>query len=393
MEPEITITSNVLMSDGIGKHGPSFFDLLHNDFKLSYNCIGEPNYKDIPKSLFPALASKFGGFGKFSLFTYILGLAENTGYSLGLLNTHKQLRGQCKINIAYTMFESDRITSSWTKILNEYYDFAIVPDQWLVQVYKDSGVNIPIFVIPLGMLLEPFLAADAEPSSDVFTFGMTGSFINRKNHLRVLNAFKHLFGNDNRFELKLHGRFGPLKDRIYDSVVQASIGNVSIDTRVFNSTEYLDFMKNLNCYVFPSKGEGLSITPREAIALGIPTIISNNTAHKTICDSGYAVPVKSEIKEPAVYEYFNNQQIGHCYDCTEEDLITQMKCVIDNYDVAKEQVKPGKEWVKQYLWSSLKPIYVNLFKAQGLALGDVNEITPNTWTTNSKILFEKMKNL
>ena len=59
--------------------------------------------------------------------------------------------------------------------------------------------------------------------------------------------------------------------------------------------KYIEFISTFDCYVNLSKGEGFSIPPRESLALGIPCIISDNTAHKTICDSGLVLPVTSKI--------------------------------------------------------------------------------------------------
>ena len=50
--------------------------------------------------------------------------------------------------------------------------------------------------------------------------------------------------------------------------------------------------------------EGFSITPREALAMKKPCILSNNTAHKKMCAKKYAYGVKSEIKESAYYNIF-----------------------------------------------------------------------------------------
>ena len=148
-------------------------------------------------------------------------------------------------------------------------------------------------------------------------------------------------------------------------------------------------MKSLDCYVFPSQGEGFSVTPREAIALGLPCILSNNTVHKTICDSGFVLPVKADQKSPAIYEVFNNSQLGYFYDCSLEDLCQAMLEVYNNYDQYIKNSLKGREWVKQYLWDSLKPTYLNLFRPKEIVLGDENIITDCILQTSSKKLYKK----
>jgi hypothetical protein len=73
--------------------------------------------------------------------------------------------------------------------------------------------------------------------------------------------------------------------------------NISVELKELERKGYEDFLASLDCYVTTSKGEGFSIIPREVLALGIPCIITNNTAQSTICSSGFVRSIKSEIPE------------------------------------------------------------------------------------------------
>ena len=379
---DLTIISNIMMSDGIGRQGIGMLKCVHQDLDVNVFRIGSPNYKDVPVELLNTLSKPFDGFGKVAFWTYILGLNEQ------MIPIHANIKSNIKI--AYTMFESDAIPNLWVKILNTYYDLAVVPDPWLVKVYKKCGVNIPIFVIPLGILIEDLLQHPLKSAkNDVFTFGMSAGFWQRKNHLKLLNAFAQEFGNNDKFKLKLHGRFGPYKVNVQKEVNKLNLKNVELIDVPLSNYEYNDFLKSLDCYVFPSQGEGFSVTPREAIALGLPCILSNNTVHKTICDSGFVLPVKADQKSPAIYEVFNNSQLGYFYDCSLEDLCQAMLEVYNNYDQYIKNSLKGREWVKQYLWDSLKPTYLNLFRPKEIVLGDENIITDCILQTSSKKLYKK----
>lgn len=383
---DLTVATNILMADGIGRQGIGLINLLHKDIKINVLQFPPCKYSEVPKEILPLLSQKFESFGKVLFWTYILGINDS------IMQYHKL--ADSKIKIAYSMFESSLIPPMWVKILNDYYDMVVVPDEWLVSVYKNSGVKKPIFVLPLGIIIEHFLEQPVkQKANDVFSFGMTGGFYRRKNHIKVLKAFKKNFANDPKYQLRVHGRFGPQADEIKKAFSDENVNNAVLYTGSFNQDTYLSFMNDLDCYVFVSQGEGFSITPRESLSLEIPTILSNNTVHKTICNSGFTFNVKADIKQQAKYEVFQNKTIGNYFDCDVNDLANEMLKVASNYEEALQKTRGAREWVKQYTWPSLKHKYLSLFKPSKISLGENNVILDDQIITNSKDLYNKYKEL
>ena len=383
--PDLTVATNILLSDGIGRQGIGLIQTLYDDLSINVLRFDPTLFKGITDSKTLAVLTKpFNSFGKVTFWTYILGLNEN------IISTHQKIDSDIKI--AYSMFESDAVPKLWVHILNKYYDVLVVPDKWLVQVYKNSGVNIPIFVLPLGIMLNKDWLTSQHTKNDVFTFGMTGGFWERKNHIKTMHAFVEAFGKSSEVKLKVHGRFGPFKNEVLQAYTDlGSPNNIEIISNVLDTQEYHKLMESIDCYVFISKGEGFSITPREAIAMGKPCILSKNTAHRTICDSGLVIPVESNIKTPAYYEVFG-QQIGNFFDCQKTDVTKAMLDVYKNYDKYQDKVKiDGPIWVKQYLWSELKNKYLSVIKPSKIVLGNKNEVHNDHLETNSKILHAKYK--
>ena len=56
-----------------------------------------------------------------------------------------------------SMFETTSIPESWVAKLNSYFDFVTVPDEYLVDVYKNAGVQIPIYLLPMGSFIEDWI--------------------------------------------------------------------------------------------------------------------------------------------------------------------------------------------------------------------------------------------
>jgi glycosyltransferase involved in cell wall biosynthesis len=383
---DVTIIGNVCRFDGIGNHLLIFLQSVKDYLKTNILPLPPTNYKGVPQDLLKELIKPFNGFGTVSLWTYILGLNEMA------VENHQKIKSDIKM--AFFVFESDRIPMFWKDILNTYYNLVIVADENLVGVLKSSGVNIPIFVIPLAILIENLLEKPLKTSpGEPFTFGMSAGFWKRKNHIKLLDAFASEFGNDPKFKLKLHGRFGPYKKDIDFAVNSYNLKNVELTGGQLSAEEYDNFVDSIDVWAYPSMGEGYSITPREALALGRPCILSNNSAHKTICNSGFVIPLTANIKTPAIYELFGTKPIGNFYDCRTQDLAILMREVYNNYDKYLEQAKGGKEWVKQYLIENLKATYVNLLKPKKITFGDKNLVTADIFQTNDKKLYTKMKSV
>src|SRR5690606_6742478 len=132
----------------------------------------------------------------------------------------------------------------------------------------------------LGILIEDLLKIPLKEKFGVpFVLGMSPGFWDRKNHIKILRQFAKKFANNPSFKLKLHGRGGPFKKEVEREVASMKLSNLEFLNESLSVSKYNSFMEEIDCYVFPSMGEGFSITPREVLALGRPCIVSNNTAH------------------------------------------------------------------------------------------------------------------
>ncbi len=154
--------------------------------------------------------------------------------------------------------------------------------------------------------------------------------------------------------------------------------------------EYLEFLQSLDCYVLLSRGEGFSITPREAMALGVPCILSNNTAHKTICDSGYV----SWVPCPYVVDSCSFGLGGlpvRDFDCSAKDTQWALRDMYEHYDIYYARAQEGKLWVQRYEWDNVMCYYEQLFYPFSINLGEDNKVGGDGLVTSDFALFEKYK--
>jgi glycosyltransferase involved in cell wall biosynthesis len=297
-----------------------------------------------------------------------------------------------QIRYAYSMLESTRIPAEWVMLINLYFDAVIVPDPFLIEAYLQSGITIPIFHIPLGLNLADLLNSPLKKpkTKEPLIFASLGAGIDRKNHTMAIQAFAKALGNNPNAQLYINCREGNPKiiQEICAEIAKQNCNNIRYTELRLRKDAYLKFFRSIDCLLSFSKGEGFSIQPREAMALGIPAIITNNTAQRTICNSGLVKVVSSDIPEPCFY-FGRSISDGERFNCSLEECASAIQDVYLNYDQYLEKGPMMRKWASFYDYSHLSSQYECLVSPRKVVLGDVNEITKDCVYTNSKPLYEK----
>lgn len=383
------ISSTIKFATGLERLPITITDMLMDDIKINFRQSMVIDYKDIPARVKTTLSKNINTeVGTVSLLLDPLWYPDQDFYK-AVPNS--------PIKLAYSMLESTKLPDEWTHILNNYFDAVIVPDPWLVNVYKNSGVTIPIFVLPIGLHLSAFLKMPAKTcSNNIFTFGLSAAAAPGKNHEMVIDAFVEEFLQNpleqNNVRLRIHSRGGSKTENIKKYLQQQPSTAIEFIPRSLSQREYLQFISSLDCYILLSMGEGFSITPREALAAGIPCILSNSTAQKTICKSSFVEVVEASISVPAYYDIFK-ETLGVKFNCTLAAARKAMRNVYTNYSAYLEKAQAAREWVKRYQDTTLKDKYLTLVKPKKIILGKKNRIANSVIETTSPSLYEKYLHL
>lgn len=394
-QPYLTVIGVVRMADGIGRQSVELIDSLKDQLSIGFLKTAAPCYKDVPKEVKKIVKNHYRPLGKVIVFEDCIWTPEKEHYKL-----LRNKKNDSQIRFAYTMFESTQIPAEWVTILNEYFDAAIVPDPFHVKVYENSGVDIPIFVLPLGLNLKPFLSQSREKREDnKIVFGNFGACLDRKNQKLLVEAFIEAFGNSDKVFLKINSRYTHETTALeIEKIIQdKNVSNICFSSKSLSNEEYLKEFQSIDCLVSISKGEGFSIQPREAMALGIPVIVSDNTAQKTICRSGLIRKVKSEVLEPSMNTWGTILkapiQYGYQYNCEKKDVVEALVEMAEHYDEYADRSLKLKDWVKKYDYEELKPYYLSLVKPKNVYLSTTNKILKDSLYTNSSKLYQKYKKL
>lgn len=385
-DTDLSIVGYIYLNDGIGKIPINFFDLLSDEIKINFINTRQQLNKEGLKEKDNLILENLSSSSKIAIYTDII-WHNNTNY-INFLPASK-------IKIAYSMFEATKIPKEWVKNLNNKFDMVIVPDKFLVEVYQKSGVKIPVFKLPLPVILEDILSFNKNRTKNKeFVFGCCAANEDRKNLEFLIKTFHKTFKNSKEVKLIIQSKIkrdSSCKELV-DVVKELNCTNVAIINNELAREEYLKVLNSFDCYVLISKAEGFSITPREALAMKKPCILSNNTAHKKMCAKKYAYGVKSEIKESAYYNIFG-KDVGYNFAMKEEDLKKAFLELYNNYDQYLSKAEENQKWVKKYLAKNLKFKYLNLVKPKKIILGPTNKITNDYLMTNSKKLYLKYNEL
>ena len=116
-----------------------------------------------------------------------------------------------------------------------------------------------------------------------------------------------------------------------------------------------ELAQDLDLFVFPSHGEGYGLPPREAMLVGVPTIISNSSGMKEMSNPRYnwTVPITGKEETP----------LGGEWDVPDWDHFCDMlKWHYSHREAARRKAMKGADW----LWGIRSPEAVAIMIASHL---------------------------
>jgi glycosyltransferase involved in cell wall biosynthesis len=220
--------------------------------------------------------------------------------------------GQPKIG--YTMLETDRLPAAWVEQANQM-DEVWTPTAWGAEVFRASGITRPVFVVPLG--IDPAVYMPAAPRTrlaertifvSVFEWGR------RKGVDLLLKAYRAAFqASDNvLLILKIDNRV-PASNPLHEiaELLPSPAPPVGI---IYNQrlspTRMAELYQGADCFVLPTRGEGWCMPALEAMACGIPAIVTNwsgPTAFLTV-QNGYPLPIAGLEPTGSSNPYYRDAQ-------------------------------------------------------------------------------------
>lgn len=233
-----------------------------------------------------------------------------------------QTPSKSQYSIGYTPWESSEIPDSWPEYM-QAVDEIWTTSSYCKDVYAKYGIEST--VVPHGIDPEVF-QINERTLTDKFVFFHAGSPTERKGSQYVVDAFLELFGTNDDVILLLKST-GPTNARwVGNSQYHGNAGNhprIHVVEFDISHEDMAQLYYRSHCFVYPSRGEGFGLLPFQALATGVPTILTNATGMTDFAH--YGIPLKwKETKGYGIH-------LGNWAEPDYEDLKVQMLSVFNNW--------------------------------------------------------------
>jgi glycosyltransferase involved in cell wall biosynthesis len=186
-------------------------------------------------------------------------------------------------------------------------DFVIVPSHFAYQSFLKHDFDArKLLLIPFGVDVEKFKPDTSSVKSDIFRVVFVGHIGLRKGVHYLLEAWSQLKLRD--AELVVVGWTHPdALDEIlakYQNLPNVSIKDFADEPDVF--------YHQASVFVFPSIEDGFALVVLEAMACGLPVIVTENTGAKDVVSDGkdgFVIPIRNvnALKEKILLFYKNRE--------------------------------------------------------------------------------------
>lgn len=255
----------------------------------------------------------------------------------------------------FTMWESSRISQRSVDMINMAVCL-IVPCQWNRVGFQESGVTIPIHVVPLGVDIPPFEMIDHGPTESC-VFGVAGQLANgrtRKGVYQTIECFTKEFRTEKDVRLRVKVMPGEI-GQFTDSRIQVIGG-------FMDEIEWAEWYRSLTALVAPSKGEGWGLIVHEAMSVGRPVLCP--------LYGGLAEFVTSECGYPI--DFVEGPAGDHCKDLgvwcepKDESVMLQMRKVYNNRKAAQLKGRYASHQARAFTWRKANEDLMNVLKECGV---------------------------
>ncbi|AZN42679.1 glycosyltransferase [Paenibacillus albus] len=200
----------------------------------------------------------------------------------------KKARKQFHAILLNTVWETTRIPKRWRRSMNKF-DAVCVPSTQNLKAMRNSGVKVPLFIVPHGVnsRYSPIKRRPSEsPSRREFVFLSVFGFQHRKNPETLLRAFWQEFSPKDHVTLviKTNG-YAPYENtqwiRRRIQRYKSSLGfskktaRLTVIARHLSNRQMRELYYRADVFVLPTRGEGVGLPFLEAMSSGLPVIATS----------------------------------------------------------------------------------------------------------------------
>ncbi len=295
----------------------------------------------------------------------LIGKGANANCDINIVNmipkVFEAFRKPGALNVGFTMFETSRLPKVWVDQCNAM-DAIAVPCQWNQEVFRNSGVTVPIIVSVPGIdpsiltrPITPFIHKKNYKFYSVFQWS------ERKNPTGLIKAFNHAFYGNKDVSLTIKSYIkGHTPEEtellrrevlaIRDSMGGNPYPQIFIKCEKLSEEQMVSFHRNHDCFVLPSRAEGLGLPYIDAMSHAKPTIGTRYSGNLEFMNDQNSYLIDC-CEEPV----FNMKHLGGWYtgdmlwgSPNLGQLAQRMRWVYEHQAEAHEQGKRAQESLSHF---------------------------------------------
>lgn len=239
--------------------------------------------------------------------------------------------------IAYLPWESTDLKEGWADKLNEV-DEVWTPSPVIAEWFVDSGVTKPVKVYQHGV--EALWEPRQRTSDTTFRVLHHGAEALRKGGNETIQAFMNtLWDEDAQLVLKMILQRFNIHDTKHIQVLKTKV----------DIEELVAIYHSADMFCYPSWGEGFGLTPLQAMATGMPVLVTDGWAPYE-----KFLPATSLIKSELVESPWQGHHPGKMFKPDDDDLRDKLRWHFDNRESeAKRAFELTAAIHEEYNWTRL----------------------------------------
>ena len=206
-----------------------------------------------------------------------------------------QYRGD--LTLAMVFWEESVFPPATVRALNNGFDAVLAPSAFVARLLVDSGVSCPVINVGQGPKLDHFAALVRRPAATLFSFLHVSSAFPRKGVDVLLAAWQRAFRASDKVRLVIKSFPNPQTDVVAQvdrlRAVDPDIAPIHLIHRDLDEAAQLALFAEANAMVLPTRGEGYNLPAAEAMAAGVPVIVTDVGGQSDFCNPTTARLVRS----------------------------------------------------------------------------------------------------
>ena len=282
------------------------------------------------------------------------------------------LKGKKKIGIL--TYESTIVPHHWIENANKYLDLALVSSSFCRDIFIHAGMDKskieilnygydPAIFNPHGIKLDTSIYSNKK-----FKFINVVSPHKRKGLEQLFKAYSSAFSNKDDVSLLIKVNYTPKKKsmpfeyrdlkKMFDTFSKKPLNpEVVLITGYFTENKLASLYRGCNALVSATRGEGFGLVPLEAMACGLPVIVTGWSGHMDYITKDNALIVDYKLRKAKEIQYDCESPDSLIAEPSIESLASKMITVVKTPDNIPKTPPPLR-----LTWDNLTQYFLKLIK-------------------------------